>query len=370
MKVIKKLSAVTKIVTYPRKLILELADIVNNRQQTYFPELQQKSRWTIFREQLFWIIRNKEINRYYYVYGLDRKNEKKSPEIIGYKHFKKLRDTNLHPPGINFNYACLLRDKFVFGQFIKSLNFPTPKNIALIDKKGITWLDNMQVQPLESLSQYNRGDVDGFCKKLSGLKGEGAFPLRFTGNKMFIGDNEITVEQLAKKIDGQYLLQQRLTQHPDMARMHPYSINTLRLLTFNNNGKIELFSAAFRVGTHKNSVDNWGAGGLAIGVDITTGKLRADGFLKPGGGGRLLSHPDSGITFLNYQIPFFEESAELVKKVHRYLYGIHSIGWDVAIMDNGPILIEANEGWDGSFAMCTDDHFKSRFLQMYNKENK
>lgn len=367
MKVINTVSAVAKKITYPRKLVLELADIVNNREQTYFPEMQQKSRWTIFREQLSWIIRHKEINRYYYVFGMDRKGDRKSSELIGYRHFRKLRDTNLRPKGLNFNYACLLRDKFVFGQFINSLNIPTPKNIALIDQKGITWLDNMETQSLEFLSQYNRGNIDGFCKRLTGLKGEGAFPLRFSDNKMFIGEEEISVDQLNNKIDGQFIFQHRLIQHPHISKLHAYSINTIRILTFNNGGNIEVFSSAMRIGTNKRSVDNWGAGGVAVSIDIETGTLRKDGFIKPGCGGRVQAHPNSGITLLGYEIPYFEECIEMVKHVHRYLYGIHSIGWDVAICENGPVLIEANEGWDGSFAMSTEDQFKSRFLQMYEK---
>ena len=51
----------------------------------------------------------------------------------------------------------------------------------------------------------------------------------------------------------------------------------------------------------------------------------------------------------------------------RYLYGMHSIGWDVAITENGPAIIEANEDWDGSFAMCSEDCFRKKRLRMFNK---
>jgi hypothetical protein len=47
------------------------------------------------------------------------------------------------------------------------------------------------------------------------------------------------------------------------------------------------------------------------------------------------------------------------------LYGIHSIGWDIAITDNGPIFIEGNDDWDGTIAMSLESDFKSRFLEMY-----
>lgn len=80
-------------------------------------------------------------------------------------------------------------------------------------------------------------------------------------------------------------------------------------------------------------------------------------------------HPDTGVALQDYLVPFFKESIEMVTKAHLYMYGIHSIGWDVAVTPDGPMLIEANEDWDGSFAMATEEKFKSRFLQMFSKQS-
>lgn len=369
MKISSGLSAITGKLDHGRNLLHQLVSLVNDKSQTYYPELKQKSKFKILAEQLLWIFRNKELNRYYYVYGLDAKDEHKSREILGYRKFRSLRDrSNLRPRGLNFNYACLLRDKFVFGQYFSSLNIATPKNIALLDKKGLTWLDTMKNEPMESLTNPSIVKIDGFCKKLMGIKGEGAFPLRIEDGKIFLNDKQLTTQELAQKIDGTYLLQQRMGQHSELARIHPQSLNTMRLLTFNNGGNIELFSATLRVGTDGRNVDNWGAGGIAIGIDIETGTLREMGKYKPGFGGRVGIHPDTKIVFAGYKIPCFKESIEMVCNAHRYLYGIHSIGWDVAVDENGPVLIEANEDWDGSFAMSMEENFKSRFLKMYNKK--
>lgn len=212
--------------------------------------------------------------------------------------------------------------------------------------------------------------VDGFCKKLRGIRGEGAFPLRIGGGKIHSGDQELTVTQLTQKIEGTYLLQKRLSQHPGMARLHPQSINTIRLVTFNNNGNVKLFFAAVRMGAAGRNVDNWNAGGIAVAVDMNTGTLRQHGIMKACFGRRTDIHPDTQIEFLGYPIPFFQESVELVCNVHRYLYGMHSIGWDVAITEDGPTIIEANEDWDGSFAMCSEENFKEKFYRMFNDKEK
>lgn len=369
MKFTRPISAITQKLYYTGNLLQQLAAMVSPSNQSYFPESAQKSRWSIFRDHLLWIIRNREINRFYYVYGLDRKHQNKSRNVIGYRRFRQMRNrANLRPAGLNFNYACLMRDKFIFGQFLKSIGIPTPNNIALLDRQGITWLDNMNNQPYTSLSGKFDRPVDGFCKKLRGIRGEGAFPLSFMNGNIYSGQDQLTLADLRQKFEGTYLLQERLTQHSEMARLHPSSINTIRLVTFNNHGTVELFFAAVRVGTSNRNVDNWNAGGIAIAVDMTSGKLKQHGVQKSCYGKRADVHPDTGITFLDYQIPYFKESVDMVCQVHRFLYGMHSIGWDVAITANGPILIEANEDWDGSFAMCSEDNFKEKFLKMFEKQ--
>lgn len=237
--------------------------------------------------------------------------------------------------------------------------------MALLDRSGITWLVTMKKHPLSSLVENSELQVSGFCKKLTGIKGEGAFPLRIENGKIFADEKEISFNHLQQLINAPFLWQETIIQHKELSRLHPASVNTMRILTFNNDGNIELFSAALRIGTKHRSVDNWGAGGIAVPINVETGTLGEAGVYKPGYGGRTKVHPDTGITLLGYPIPYFTESVKLAFACHQYFYGIHSIGWDVAITPGGPVLVEGNEDWDGSFAMSLESNFKSRFLKMY-----
>ena len=69
--------------------------------------------------------------------------------------------------------------------------------------------------------------------------------------------------------------------------------------------------------------------------------------------------------FLDFEIPCFHEAIQLVTNLHGYFYGVHSIGWDVAITDSGPIVVEGNDDWDGAVPMALETNFTQRFLQMY-----
>ena len=53
-------------------------------------------------------------------------------------------------------------------------------------------------------------------------------------------------------------------------------------------------------------------------------------------------HPVTGVRFDGFQIPCFEEAKELVLKASLESDKILVVGWDVAISEDGPVVIEGN----------------------------
>lgn len=335
--------------------------------RSYYPEEPRKSRARILAELLWWGVRHREVNNYYFCCGLDRRSARLS-DHLGYRsHFNRLRDgRNQRRPGSRYNYVCLLRDKFVFAQLVSSLGIPTPRAVAILDRDSVTWLDRGPLNlPLESLTDERSRDLDGFCKPLDGIQGTGAFPLKIAGGRIQTRDRPITLQGLRERLGSRYLLQERIEQHPRMSALHPHSVNTVRLITFCSDGKATLFSAAQRIGSGGKSVDNWAAGGLIVSIDPLRGELRGEGFFKPGYGGRTAVHPDTGLRFAGFQVPHFHEAVQLVTRLHEYLREIHSIGWDVGISTSGPTIIEGNDDWEGGIPMVLEKDFKQRYLGMH-----
>lgn len=368
MKLINLYKRVLRKIPYRRDKMRQLFQLINNPllSASYFPGTERKSKMGMWWDNFVWLSKFGEVNKYYYVYGLDSKSGSNPDDFISYINFYRKRDSrNLHPGKENYSYVCLLRDKFVFGQFMASLGFPTPKNIALLNEDEVTWLHDMKSAPLASLLEDQQININGFCKRLTGILGEGAFPLRISGGKLYINEKQISLDELKESLNGKYLLQNLVSQHPLMSELHPASVNTIRMVSFNNYGKVEIFSAALRIGTKGRNVDNGGAGGILVGIDLQTGRLQKEGFYKPGFGTRIEKHPDTGIILKDFQIPFFNQCVELVRKIHGYFYGVHSIGWDIAITSEGPIFIEGNDDWNIPFPTGTEKDFKSRFLKMY-----
>ena len=165
--------------------------------------------------------------------------------------------------------------------------------------------------------------------------------------------------------NGTPLVEEYVSQHPDMAALHPGSLNTLRILTFTDlSGNSVMKMAGMKVGCGASCCDNLSAGGICVPVDIRTGTVTDDGMDKTCH--QYEKHPDTGIVFKGFVIPEF---ARVMKKTEEYvrLFGeMHFVGWDVAIKENGDIeLIEANPIPDLTWAQFFYGPFAEKFRKLY-----
>lgn len=337
-----------------RRLKLFLRYLVGIERMTskvsYYPELPHKSRFRIFREQCVHILRYGELNQFYYLYGLDVKGANfKVKELLPYKYFKDWRNL-YNRPSHPFNYICLLRDKKLFSIVCEYYGIPSAKDIGILNPAdGSVNMDNDFTEDLFHLLDRER---QIFCKPIDAECGAGIFSLGVDEEGYTLNDVAATregVERVLKTCMGRYLVQKRLVQHSEMSRIYSGSINTIRLVTIRNShtGEIEFFHALLRMGTNGNVVDNWAKGGICIGMN-EEGVLVREGFYKPPYGLRATEHPNTGVVFEGFKIPYYREAVEMCKRFHRKLEYIPAIGWDVAITEEGPCLVEANDNWEVS----------------------
>lgn len=88
------------------------------------------------------------------------------------------------------------------------------------------------------------------------------------------------------------------------------------------------------------------------------------GLDKSGYGTKCKPHPKTKISFEKYKLPYWQEIIQHAKNAHRLFYGLHSIGWDVAITTDEIMLIEGNDNWgteDAQFYKNAKTSFKKYF---------
>ena len=162
-------------------------------------------------------------------------------------------------------------------------------------------------------------------------------------NSKEIIDYQLFYEDIKKE---KYHLEEFIIQNQEWGKINPGSVNTLRTMTFAVNGKVDIFFMVARIGNGDSVVDNFAAGGLSALVDMEKGRLVGTGLTKKLE--EFTHHPISNIKIDGYKIPYFEEIKEMVSKAALVNDKIHIVGWDVAITDNGPLIVEGNRGpgWD------------------------
>ena len=140
--------------------------------------------------------------------------------------------------------------------------------------------------------------------------------------------------------DNRIFLEEVVKQHKDMNKLCDASCNTIRIMTFNNNGNAEILWAGLRIGNGINSVDNFHAGGMATEIDLETGKLKRSALDKDLN--EFTEHPKTKVKIKGFEIPYFDEVKKMVKEASLESDKILLVGWDVAITDKGPLIIEGN----------------------------
>jgi hypothetical protein len=69
--------------------------------------------------------------------------------------------------------------------------------------------------------------------------------------------------------------------------------------------------------------------------------------LKPKyGSQRVEVHPDTGTRFSGLQMPFWKEVLDLCTRAARVTPNLRSVGWDIALTPEGPVIVEGNPDWD------------------------
>lgn len=145
--------------------------------------------------------------------------------------------------------------------------------------------------------------------------------------------------------DGKFdLVEEYIVQHPQMMRLSSSGLNTIRLITQEINGGVDIIAARLRI-TINSFVDNLAAGNAAVLVDINTGKVTGFGVFSDITKPDISIHPVTNVEFPGFQIPFWQEIISMVKKAALMIPENRSVGWDVAVTSKGPLLVEGNHNW-------------------------
>jgi hypothetical protein len=233
-------------------------------------------------------------------------------------------------------YEILLQDKIVCELLCRGIGINN-----LPPTYGIISPDQNYKERIESL--FQNSNVDSLIiKPLTGGGGRHIVLAKRINNNIIIQSKKGFVPLQDFHLTKTAILQEVIKQDKRMSAFSSSSVNTIRVLTmYTKNESTIILAAVMRCGVGESYIDNWSEGGIAVGIDLETGRLKKYGYDKKGI--RYISHPTSKATFEDFLIPKWKKICEISVKIQQALPCYRILGMDIALQENGePILIEVN----------------------------
>lgn len=200
------------------------------------------------------------------------------------------------------------------------------------------------------LSQCNESQFVEFCNRNEEIFIKDKFG--FCGkNIQVIRTSDIDKAELFRKLtvgnENNYLVESVLKQNSEIAAFHPWSINTIRIVTLydKTSDLVSIMCARLRLGNNQNRVDNFHYDGLCAPIDEKTGVIYGVAYDR--NGKEYIFHPETGLQIVGFKIPYWKECIEFVHSLATVVPTVGYVGWDIVVQDNGEFaLIEGNDNAD------------------------
>lgn len=239
----------------------------------------------------------------------------------------------------NFDMRKVFSDKNLYEIFFSDFNLP--KGI-IRNIQGVFYEGNNPITREKALKVCYNLDSVIIKPTIDSSWGENVRVLQVKNGLTNIGD--LTISEIFEKYSMNFIIQEKIVQHNVLASLNPSSVNTIRVITYRTNEKIELVYAVLRIGRLNQVIDNITAGGMSV-------KINENGVLGEFGFGMVkegkFKNTDNGIILKNYELTGFNEVIKTAKEMHSLVPYLDFIGWDFSIDEIGkPVFIELNRSPD------------------------
>jgi len=262
----------------------------------------------------------------------------------------------INPPDYNY----ITEDKSIFYPFCKGAGISIPELYAVFDP-AVGWASsNGSLQGrAEWCRFFNESAPQEFViKPTLGVHGRaiGIYKKTNDGFVDFFGHqrsaDDLYDSMSSDSLYDRFVIQERLANHSELLRLSgTAALQTLRMITITESGSSPtLLFAVQKIVGNEGAADNFSygqKGNMVADVALDRGVLEkvvtggTEGFdLR-----EINEHPKTGVTFKGFRLPWWSEACDLVMAAAAKILPIRTVGWDVALTPNGPLIVEGNMWW-------------------------
>jgi hypothetical protein len=283
-------------------------------------------------------------------------------------HARHSAERRHNPPSIE----PFTEDKLTFHAYCRTVGIPTPRLFGAIGRAGGWSATSGRIIPdADSFASMVADELpDEFVTKpVRGMLGLGVRVLRRDGDRLTgLGEaGHVDARALHRAIveDDQFdlhLVQERLHNGPEVDDLHPSDVlQTLRLSTFvAPDGSVHVLNGWMKFSIGAGAADNYAGGTTGNGVallrleDGTMDPLTLD---RPDrlGFQRVATMPATGRRIEGEPVPFFQEACALVRDGAPRFMPMRTLGWDIALTADGPVVLETNGRWGSPLGAWSDE---------------
>lgn len=269
-------------------------------------------------------------------------------------HFEDIDEKKKHSfvPEYDKNlFAELINNKKYADIFLDKWN--TYKHFSKYfgrDVYNIRGINSIKAQEFESFINRHHTFI---MKPVFGTRGLGIQILSVKD----IDDARFKLQNILNSGTTALILEDLIHQDKRLAAFHEKSCNTIRIVTLRFDNRVEILQSFLRLGQGDSVVDNAGAGGIMANINIKTGKIYAVCDEK---GKTYTEHPESKLPILGYTLPKWEEAKEIARNLALILPEVRYVGWDLALSENGWVMIEGNDKGQFVFQYPAQEGFRDK----------
>ncbi len=250
----------------------------------------------------------------------------------------------------DMTWQATTEDKWLCSHILARSGIPVPETLAVIDTSGRAYPETHKISTADDFRNFatSSGVLPFFGKENRGICSFGAF-LALEADKDRIhlkGEGWTDYGTVMNQFIGDtpYLLQPLQRNHQFF---EPYtkSLATIRVCVLIANCSIKTPFAVLKLPSNENLADSfWRPGNLACNLAPETGKILTLRSQDPLGTTDYLEHPETGHPILGETVPMWDRVMDLVHGCSPIFYPLRYQSMDIALTQDGPVLIEINTG--------------------------